>query len=81
MKTELNFADHVAACEYMEEESPKLAAWTDGPALGALRVAYVEAHKAHTKALESGNVEAIDTAWDDYCKAQNAWIDALYSGV
>lgn len=75
----IKFSDHVAACEYMGEENPQLAAWTEGPYLGDFRVAFAEAHKAHNKALESGNVEVIDSAWGTYCKAQNAWVDALYT--
>ena len=74
----LTFEDHVSACEYMEEENPKMSAWSEGPRLGAVRVAYVETHKAHAAALETGDIGAIDSAWDTYCAAQNAWLEALY---
>lgn len=75
----LSFTNHVAACEYMGEENPKLAAWSEGPALGAVRIAYVEAHKAHAAALEAGDTAKIDSAWATYCAAQNAWVSALYT--
>jgi hypothetical protein len=75
----LSFADHVAACEYMGEENPKFAAWSEGPAIGSARIAYVEAHKTHAAALEAGGTDAIDSAWETYCAAQKAWVLALYA--
>jgi hypothetical protein len=77
----LTFSDHIAACEYMGEENPKFAAWQEGPHIGAFRISYVEAHKAHAKALESGDTDAIDSAWGTYCEAQKAWVIAYYVGA
>jgi hypothetical protein len=74
----LTFDDHVSACEYMGEENPKMRAWSEGPTIGAARVAYANSHKAHMAALETGNIGAIDSAWDNFCAAQNAWIETLY---
>lgn len=79
MTTELSFTDHVAACEYMGEENPKFAAWAEGPVVGAARIAYVKAHKAHADALANGDTDQIDSAWGDYCAAQNAYVDAVYA--
>lgn len=79
MTTDLNFTDHVSACEYMGEENPTLEAWGEGPVVGAARVAYVDAHKAHAAALATGDTDKIDSAWNAYCAAQNAYVDAIYA--
>jgi hypothetical protein len=76
----LSFDDHVAACDYMGEENPKMCAWVEGPYIGALRVAYVASHKTHVDALTTGETDEIDTAWNAYCEAKNAFTLAYYSG-
>lgn len=74
-----SFAEHVSALEYMGEENPNIKAWQEGPAIGVLRSEYVKAHKAHAKSLESGDSDAIKTAWETYCRAQEAFTLAYYA--
>lgn len=76
----LSFDAHKSACEYMGEENPNMVAWMEGPYIGAKRVAFVEAHKTHAEALESGDSDTIDSAWKVYCDAQNAWVSAYATG-
>lgn len=76
----ISFTDHVEAIEYMGdvEEDAKRAAWQEGADIGEKRVAYVAAHKAHTKALESGDADAIDSTWAEYAKTRDAFMSACY---
>jgi hypothetical protein len=74
----ITFEEHVAACEYMGEINPKMCAWVEGPRMGLIRFEYVEAHKDHQKAIECGDSDKIDAAWEAYCRAQNRWVDAYY---
>lgn len=73
-----NFEEHVASCEYMGETNPEMRAVTEGPRIGLARIEYVEAHKAHVKAVEGGDPYKIDESWEVYCKAQNYWVFAPY---
>jgi hypothetical protein len=74
----LTFDDHVSACEYMGEENPKMSAWSEGPAIGAARVAYANAHKAHMAAVETGDFDAINAAWEIYVDARLTFQDLFY---
>lgn len=75
----LSFKDHVKACEYMGEENPEIRAWSEGHVIGAARIAYVEAHKAHMLSVESKDSDACESTWETLCNAQNDWVSALYS--
>jgi hypothetical protein len=78
---DVTFQDVVIACEYMGADDATRHAWQYGPTLGAILVAYVNAHKNHALALESGDTDKIDAAWQEYCKYQNAWTIAYATGV
>jgi hypothetical protein len=75
---DISFKDHVAACEYMGEENPNMVAWTEGPILGEARIAYVEAHKAHMAAVEAGDFDVINAAWEIYVEARVKFQDLFY---
>lgn len=74
----IDFDQHVAACEYMGEENPKMSAWAEGPTIGEARFAYVEAHKAHMAAVETGDPDAINAAWEIYVDARVAFQELYY---
>ena len=72
--SDLLFTDHVCAIVYMTGKADgdaRFMAWQEGPRIGALRFAYMQAHMIHIENLT-------ESTGNTYAKAKNAFLDAYH---